>query len=57
MSQHHMAEAAPPAYSGYEKVVMTVPKSPDMLSAKLKADHKPNSRLKTYILTDPWGTG
>jgi hypothetical protein len=47
ISQHHTTEAAPPAASGYEKVVMTVPNRPEMLSAKLKHDHMENSRLKT----------
>jgi len=38
MSQHQTAEADPPAYSGYEKVVATVEKSPEILTAKEKVE-------------------
>ena len=47
MSQHQMTEAAPPAASGKENVVMTVPKRPEMLKAKEKHDHMEKCRLKT----------
>ena len=48
ISQHQTAEAEPPAYSGYEKVVATVANSPLILTAKEKVDKYPNSLLKTY---------
>jgi len=38
ISQHQTAEADPPAYSGNEKVVVTVAKRPLMLTAKEKVD-------------------
>jgi len=38
MSQHQTAAAEPPAYSGYEKVVMMVAKRPEMDTAKEKVE-------------------
>jgi len=38
MSQHQTAEADPPAYRGYEKVVEIVENNPLMLTAKEKVD-------------------
>lgn len=38
MSQHQTAEGAPPAYNGYEKVVITVANNPLILTAKENVD-------------------
>ena len=38
ISQHQTAEADPPAYRGKEKVVVTVEKSPLILTANEKVD-------------------
>jgi hypothetical protein len=38
MSQHQTAEAEPPAYSGYEKVVAMVANRPEILKANEKVD-------------------
>jgi hypothetical protein len=38
ISQHQTAEAEPPAYNGYEKVVVTVAKRPEILRANEKVD-------------------
>lgn len=38
ISQHQTAEAEPPAYSGYEKVVVTVENRPLILTANEKVE-------------------
>jgi len=48
INQHHTAEDPPPAYRGYEKVVVIVAKAPEMEAAKERVAKKPNSRLKTF---------
>ena len=49
MSQHHTAEALPPASKGNERVVAIVENVPLMLTANEKAAKRPNSRLKTGL--------
>jgi|SRR3569833_1101070 len=46
--QHQMTAGPPPACRGKMKVVITVPKRPDMLRAKLKQDHVEKCLLNTY---------
>lgn len=41
-------EADPPAYRGYENVVMMVAKHAEILAANEKVAKKPKSRLKTF---------
>lgn len=48
ISQHQTADAAPPAYRGYEKVVVIVAKQAEILAAKENVAKKPKSRLNTF---------
>ena len=47
MSQHHTAEAAPPASRGYTNVMATLAKGPGMETANEMHESQENSRLYT----------